>query len=200
VEEIDWSVGQILDSLKEQGVDENTLVIYTSDNGPWKLKNGHGGSAAPLRGFKFATWEGGMRVPCIMRWPGRIPADTTCDEMGATIDLLPTLAILAGAQLPADRTIDGKDILPLITGVDGAVTPHDNYFYYRGNSLQCVRSGDWKLRLPGKKKFPQLYNLSMDISETTDVADQHPELVASLRKRIEDFDAELKANVRPVGE
>ena len=141
-----------------------------------------------------------MRVPCIMRWPGRIPAGTTCDEIGATIDLLPTLAGLAGTKPPTDRIIDGKNILPLITGVEGAVTPHDAYFFYKGKKLEAVRSGDWKLRLAGKKKSPELYHLGNDISESTNVADQHPQLVAKLQKRIVDFDADLKANVRPVGE
>ena len=131
IEEIDWSVGQILKSIKEKGIDQKTLVIYTSDNGPWKLDRGRGGSAYPLRGYKFQTYEGGMRVPCIMRWPGKVPKGTNCDEVAASIDLMPTIAKLAGAKLLKDRRIDGKDIWPLISGTEGAVSPHEIYYYYK---------------------------------------------------------------------
>ena len=136
IEEIDWSVGEIMKALRDNNLDENTLVIYTSDNGPWKLKGGRGGSAHPLRGFKFQTYEGGMRVPCIMYWKGKVPAGSSCDEIAATIDLLPTIAGLSGAELPNDRAIDGKDIWPLIAGKKGAQTPHEIYFFYKGNKLE----------------------------------------------------------------
>ena len=200
IEEIDWSVGQILETLKTQGVDDNTLVIFTSDNGPWKLKSGHGGSADPLRGFKFETWEGGMRVPCIMRWPGWIPESTICDEIAATIDLLPTFAGLAGTQIPSDRVVDGKDILPLITGVENAKSPHAAYYYYKGKNLQAIRSGKWKLRRTGKKRDAELYDLVADIGESNNVARQNLDVVAFLKDQMEAFDADLKAHARPAGE
>ena len=149
IEEIDWSVGEIMKALRDNNLDDNTLVIYTSDNGPWKLKGGRGGSAHPLRGFKFQTYEGGMRVPCIMYWKGKVPAGSSCDEIAATIDLLPTIAGLSGAALPNDRTIDGKDIWPLIAGKKGAQTPHEIYFFYKGNKLESARQGKWKLRRSG---------------------------------------------------
>ena len=217
LEEIDWSVGQVLATLKELQLDENTLVIYTSDNGPWKLSNGRGGSADPLRGFKFQTYEGGMRVPCLMRWPGRIPAGEVCGEIAATIDLLPTIAKLADVEPPTDRVIDGRDILPLLEGRDGATTPHEYYYYYRGNRLEAIRSGPWKLRRAApqrrnaKKKqakkavsagnSPQieLYHLEKDISESTNVAPDHPDVVARLIANMDKFDQELKANQRPAG-
>jgi len=200
IEEIDWSTGRILATLKNLGLDDNTLVIFTTDNGPWKLRNRElGGHADPLRGFKFQTYEGGMRVPCIMRWPGRVPAGGACDEIAATIDLLPTFAQLAGATVPDDRVIDGRSIWPLMAGQPGATTPHEAYFYYsaNGESLQAVRRGKWKLRIT--KEETELYDLEADISETTNLAAKHPEIVAKLTKRMEDFDRELKANQRPAG-
>lgn len=196
IEEIDWSTGEILDTLKSLGIDENTLVIYTSDNGPWNLKSGHGGSAFPLRGYKFQTYEGGMREPTIMRWPGKIPAGTECSEIAATIDLLPTVARLTGAQVPTDRVIDGRDIWPLMSGQTGAKTPHDAYFYYRGTKLEAVRSGDWKLR---RTKQIELYNLTADVSESNNLATAHPDIVERLTAVLERFDKALKANSRPPG-
>jgi arylsulfatase len=145
--EIDWSVGQILSTLERLGIDEKTLVIFTSDNGPWLAYGDYGGSAGPLREGKGTTWEGGMREPCIMRWPGKIPAGAVCDEMASTIDILPTLARLCGARLPR-RRIDGKDIWSLMSGEPGAKTPHEAYYFYRHNELQAVRSGKWKLHFP----------------------------------------------------
>src|SRR5690606_23886525 len=115
IEELDWSMGEILKTLKALNIDENTMVIFTSDNGPWNLKNGHGGSALPLRGFKFQTYEGGMRVPMIARWPGRIPANTQCSEVAGTIDLLPTIAHITESKTP-EANIDGKNIWPLLSG------------------------------------------------------------------------------------
>ncbi len=199
--EIDWAVGEILGALKRNGLDENTLVIFTSDNGPWLSYGNHAGSASPLREGKGTTFDGGHREPFIARWPGKIPANTVCDEVAMTIDVFPTVARLIGAELPAQR-IDGLDIWPLFTGAPGAKNPHDAYFfYYDTNALQAVRSGDWKLffphksrtmqgQTPGKDGIPgqyrmqeigrELYHLSNDVSETQDVAGEHPEVVKRL--------------------
>jgi len=190
IECIDWGVGQILETLAKLGLDKHTLVVFTSDNGPWLVKREHGGAALPLRSGKGTTYEGGMRVPCIMRWSGRIPADSTCGELTSTMDLLPTFARLAGAKPPADRVIDGKDIWPLMAGAKGAKTPHDAFFYYHGLHLQAVRSGDWKLILertekrrgkkPPRKIAQALYNLGEDIGERNDVSAAHPDVVKRL--------------------
>jgi arylsulfatase A len=197
IEEIDWSTGQIIEALKATGLDQNTLIVYTSDNGPWNLKSGHGGSASPLRGYKFQTYEGGMREPTIMRWPGRIPAGTVCSEVAGTIDMLPTLAGLSGGRLPTDRVIDGRDIWPLMSGQTGAKSPHDHYCYYRGTKLEALRMGDWKLR---RAKQVELFNLAEDISESKNLADQHPDIVRRFQKTMDDFDETLKANKRPAGQ
>jgi arylsulfatase A-like enzyme len=197
IEQIDDSVGQVLAALKEAGVDKNTLVIFTSDNGPWLSKKHHAGSALPLRDGKFTTYEGGMREPCIMRWPGRIPAGKVCSEICGTIDVLPTFARLAGAAVPSDRVIDGKNIWPLMAGRSGAKSPHKAYFYYKGTTLEAVRKGKWKLRR-SKKKI-ELYDLDTDISEKNNLAEDHPDIVERLTTTMEKFDAELKANSRPSG-
>ena len=200
IEEIDWSVGEIMKSLRDNNLDENTLVIYTSDNGPWKLKGGRGGSAHPLRGFKFQTYEGGMRVPCIMHWKGKVLAGSSCDEIVATIDLLPTIAGLSGAALPNDRTIDGKDIWPLIAGKKGAQTPHEIYFFYKGNKLESARQGKWKLRRSGKKsQLVELYDLASDISESKNLAKENEILVNEMINKMNLFDEKLKKNQRPAG-
>ena len=200
IEEIDWSVGEIMKALRNNNLDENTLVIYTSDNGPWKLKGGRGGSAHPLRGFKFQTYEGGMRVPCIMHWKGKVPAGSSCDEIAATIDLLPTIAGLSGAELPNDRAIDGKDIWPLIAGKKGAQTPHEIYFFYKGNKLESARQGKWKLRRSGKKsQAVELYDLDSDISEYKNLAKENEILVNEMIKKMNLFDEKLKKNQRPAG-
>ncbi|MHC4844208.1 MAG: sulfatase-like hydrolase/transferase, partial [Planctomycetota bacterium] len=196
IEEIDSSVGEILKTLKELNLDDNTLVIFTSDNGPWLEYKEQGGCALPLRNGKFTTYEGGMRMPCIMRWPTKIPAGTVCSEVAATIDFLPTLASLAGAAAPDDRIIDGKDIWPLMITAPGARSPHEAYFYYSENNLEAVRSGQWKLR---KTDTVELYNLREDISETNNLADKHPDIVQHLTETMERFDCELKANTRSPG-
>ncbi len=185
VEEIDWSTGQILDTLVELGIDEETLVLFTSDNG---ASNRFGGSNAPLRGHKGSTWEGGMRVPCVVRWPGSVTAGRSSSELVSTIDLLPTFALLAGAELPPDRKIDGRDVGGILLGVDGATTPHEAFFYYYKDQLQAVRSGRWKLHLPRMKgrgeaarlSAVELYDLHADLAETTNVAKAHPDVVARL--------------------
>jgi arylsulfatase A-like enzyme len=225
--EIDWSVGQILQTLNRLGLDERTLVIFTSDNGPWLSYGDHGGSAGPLREGKGTMFEGGVRVPCIMRWPGKIPAGTATNELAATIDVLPTIAKLVGAKLPAGRIIDGKDIWPLMSGQPGAKSPHNAYYYYWGHDLQAVRSGRWKLHLPhaysslgeprggGGKPGPYvqkkigltLYDLEADVGEKIDVAGQHPDIVRRLQalaeKARDDLgDSRTKRsgrNVRPAG-
>jgi len=191
VECIDWSTGQILDALKRLGLDGNTLVVFTSDNGPWTVKAEIGGCALPLRSGKGTTWEGGMRVPCIMRWPGHIPAGTACSETSSVMDFYPTLAKLTGAKVPADRIIDGRNISPLMAGENGAKSPHEAFFYYRAEELQAVRSGGWKLVLPHrdrltKQDVPQaLYDLHADIGETTDVSGVYPSIGARLQAMIE---------------
>ncbi|MEZ6064368.1 MAG: sulfatase [Planctomycetaceae bacterium] len=210
ISEIDWSVGEITAALEQHGLLENTLMIFTSDNGPWLSYGNHAGSAGPLREGKGTTWEGGVREPCIMRWPGRIPAGTTCDEVAATIDLLPTIAGIIGAKLP-DHPIDGLDIWPLIAGTEGATSPHEAYLYYWGNELQAIRSGDWKLHFPhsyrsltaepGRDGKPAgyteghteqaLYNLREDIGEQSNVAAEHPEQVQRLEALAEAARAEL---------
>lgn len=196
VTEIDWSVGQVLKTLKSLGLDKNTLVIFTSDNGPWLKKGDHGGSALPLKGGKFSTWEGGMREPTIMRWPGKIPAGYDCSEVCSTIDLLPTLAKLAAASVPDDRVIDGKDIWPLLSGKPGAKSPHEAFFYYKKMELQAVRVGKWKLSV---YKGTTLYDLEADIGETKNLVTQHPEIVVKLLAIMKDFDEKLKENLRPPG-
>jgi arylsulfatase A-like enzyme len=188
VEEIDWSTGQILEALKKLGIDDNTLVVFTSDNG---ATNGKGRSNLPLSGYKGSTMEGGMREPCVMRWPGRIPAGATCSELAITMDLLPTFAGLAGTQAPGDRIIDGKDIWPLMSGRYGARSPHEAFYYYQMDQLQAVRSGKWKLHLalaPKKKNWGdpipksvlELYDLEADISEKNNIAADHPDIVGRL--------------------
>jgi arylsulfatase len=215
IQEIDWSVGQVMNALKSEGLEDNTLVIFTSDNGPWLRYGNHAGGAGPLREGKGTSWEGGTRVPCVMRWPARIPADTTCGDMLMTIDLLPTFASLIGATLP-DHTLDGLDVLPLIVGTPGAKNPHDAYWtYYADNELQSVRTGDgrWKLVLPhaystlnGKPggrdgravpyekreiEAPELFDLASDIGEQNNVAAAHPEVMAKLEAAAEKARADL---------
>ena len=207
--EIDWSVGQIMAALKQHNLDERTLVLFTCDNGPWLPFGNHAGTAGPLREGKGSTWEGGVRVPCVARWPGRIPAGTVCKEPAMTIDLLPTFAKLAGADLPK-LPIDGKDVGPLLRGEANAKSPHEALYFYWGRELQAVRSGQWKLHFPhvyrtvkepgkdGKSgpgaeaKTPlALYDLEKDVGETTNVADQHPEVVKRLQALADKMRTEL---------
>ena len=207
IEEIDWSVGEILKTLKRLDLDDNTLVIFTSDNGPWLEFKENGGCSLPLRDGKFTTYEGGMRMPCIMRWPGTIPAGQVCSEVASTIDFLPTIATLTGAQVPQDRIIDGKSIVPLMQNAKSSKTPHKDFFYYReGAVLEAVRSGPWKLRqaVPedheeNQEVVVELYNLEDDISEKNNLAEKHPDIVKHLSKRMKRFDRQLKANARPPG-
>jgi arylsulfatase A-like enzyme len=210
VEEVDWGIGQVMAVLREEGLDENTLVVFASDNGPLFKPHlgleeiyGDAGRLLPhehlLREGKYTSAEGGVRVPMIARWPGVVPADTTCDDMCAGFDLYPTFAVLAGASAPTDRIVDGKNILPLIKGEPGAKTPHEEFFYFSNYDLEAVRSGDWKLRLvahetpaDGKKQRGlALYNLKDDLGETTNVASQHPEIVAKLKAKLKACRADL---------
>ncbi len=198
VEFIDWSTGRILDTLRELGLDGNTLVLFTSDNG---ATSRDGSSNAPLRGRKTTTWEGGMRVPCIARWPGKIPAGSTCTQLATTMDLMPTLARLSGGDVPSDRRIDGADITPLLFGEKDATTPHEAFFYYNGRHLEAVRHDRWKLHL----KESLLYDLRTDVGENHDLASKHPDVVAHLRtlaqRGVEDLgDGErVGRNLRPCG-
>jgi len=174
VEFIDWSTAALLHELRRLGLEQDTLVIFTSDNGG--ALNVAGSRNLPLRGGKATTWEGGLRVPCIMRWPGRVPAGTVCSELATAMDFLPTFARLAGAEPPDDRIIDGKDIRPLMFAQSDAHTPYDAYFYYFRNDLEAVRAGRWKLHL----KSGELYDLEADIGETSDLAAQEPDIVRDL--------------------
>jgi arylsulfatase A-like enzyme len=225
IEEIDFNTGRILTALKAKGLDENTYVIYISDNGPWWIKGKDGGHAEPLRGAKTSAWDGGLRVPCIIRAPGKVPAGTSCDLVTATIDLLPTIAKIAGAQKPTDRMIDGLDISDIIFGK--SKTLERPYFFYQHQELRAVRKGKWKLHLPNHPESksiiytklpvhiapedrvlftnPVLYNLENDISETSDVSAENPQVVAELLKLLDwakndigDYDKRGE-NARPLG-
>ena len=146
IEELDWSVGRVFDTLRELKLAERTLVIFSSDNGPWLTQGTNGGVAGPLRGGKGGTYEGGMREPTIAWWPGRVPTGSVCDAVAGNIDFLPTFVSLAGGRVPTDRKIDGKDISPLLLGQTGE-SPREAQYYFAGNTLQAVRAGQWKLAI-----------------------------------------------------
>ncbi|MEQ8787726.1 MAG: sulfatase [Pirellulaceae bacterium] len=210
ISEIDWGVGQILAALEKHGIDDDTLVMFTSDNGPWLSYGDHAGSAGPLREGKGTAWEGGVREPCAMRWPGKIQPGTVCNEVAATIDIVPTVAALTGAKL-SENTIDGKNIWPLMAGERGARSPHDAYFYFWGRELHAVRRGKWKLHFPheyrslagepGRDGLPgpyeqmkcglELYDLKRDVGEQHDLAAEHPEVVKQLTALADKKRAEL---------
>lgn len=232
VEELDWSVGEVFATLKRLGLDERTLVIFSSDNGPFLSYGSHAGSAGPLRGGKLTTFEGGVRMPGIVRWPGRVPSGRTSDEILTTMDILPTVAKLIGGDLPK-HPIDGRDAWPVLAAQPDAKSPHEAFFFYADSELHAVRSGDWKLHLPhrylevagepgrdGKPSYfdklqpdsltksglegiatrhgyrverlsLSLYNLRDNIGETTNVADQHPDVVQRLLKIADQARAEL---------
>jgi arylsulfatase A-like enzyme len=211
IEEIDWSVGQIMAALQELKLDNNTLVIFTSDNGP-----AGGRAAPPFRGSKGSNFEGGVREPCMMRWPRKIPAGTACNQIAGNIDILPTFAKLVGVEPSKDRILDGRDITPLMFKAN-AGPARDTHLYIGGNNAAAIRQGDWKLFLKGdaadkkdkkaagKTKppkggpVPSLYNLATDPGETQDVAAANPEIVARLKQELLTRDAEIHANKRPVG-
>ena len=215
VEEVDWSVGRVLDTVRELGLAERTLIVFTSDNGPWLTQGTNAGTAGPLRGGKGGTFEGGVREPAIFWWPGKVSAGTSNDAVAANFDFLPTFVSLAGAQIPTDHKIDGADLSPLLFG-RSTQSPHKAHFYFAGNALQAVRSGPWKLAVapqseglgkpaPPKAGFtPTLYNLDADIGERHDVAAEHPDVVRQLQGMVAEMDADLGLTklgpgVRPPG-
>ncbi|MDQ3331887.1 MAG: sulfatase [Planctomycetota bacterium] len=186
VEEVDWSVGQVLDTLRETGLAENTLVWFTSDNGPWIVKGLQGGSAGLLRDGKGSTFEGGVREPGIAWWPGTVKPGVTT-ELGSTLDILPTACAMAGVELPKDRKYDGYDLSSLLK--NGEASPRHEMFYYRGQDVFAVRQGPWKAHFttqigyggqPEKHDPPVLYNVELDPSETTNMAKDHPDIIARL--------------------
>jgi len=198
IEEIDWSVGQVVETLKKHGLDANTLVLFTSDNGPWLPFKAEGGSSGPLRDGKGSNWEGGQRVPCIIRWPGKIPAGTLSRDMTRSIDLLPTIAELTGAELP-DRKIDGGSIKRLLLGEPGAAPASDSFLFYSARGeLAGIRKGDWKLLFagPSAKGGPYLHNVNVDISEEWNLAEKHPAKVEALKTQAIEMDEAITANAR----
>jgi len=217
--EVDWSVGRILDTLRKNKLEKDTLVIFTADNGPWLNYGDHAGSAAPLREGKGTMFDGGCRESTLMWWPGKIPANSVCHEPAMTIDLLPTIAHLIGAKLP-EHKIDGKNIWTLMKNSKRAKSPQEAYYFYYGNQLQAVRSGKWKLHFPhgyrtmagrpgGKGGIPtnysqakiglSLFDLEKDIGETTDLKDKFPEITARLSALGKAFHTNLQKTKRPSG-
>lgn len=219
VMEIDWSVGEIMKALEKNGLEKNTLVIFTSDNGPWLNFGNHAGSNGGLREGKGASFEGGQREPCIMKWPGHIPEGTICNKLASTIDILPTLAAITNSPLPENK-IDGVNILPLLLGEENASPRQTFLYYYRKNSLEAVRIGDWKLVFahpgrtyigfkPGVDGFPGganenfpyeegLYDLRRDPGERFDVKEYYPEIVAELKKLAEAAREDLGDDIQQV--
>lgn len=193
VEEIDWSTGQIVQALCELGLAENTLVFFTSDNGPWLNQKTGGGSAGLLREGKGSTWEGGMREPGIAWWPGHIPAGRVTTALASTLDLFPTLLTLAGGMVPVDRPIDGCEMTRLLLGDEES--PRQVFFYYREDDLTAVRKGPWKMHFKTQAGYvqikpdihdpPLLYQIENDPAEQFDVAKQHPEIIDDLRREVE---------------
>jgi arylsulfatase A len=195
IEEIDWSVGEVVRALERCNLTENTLVIFTSDNGPWLGEGPNGGSAGPLRGGKQTNWEGGQRVPFVASWPGSIPPGSVSRELTTAMDLLPTIAALAGARLPEDRILDGHDIGAILTGTQGAKSPTESFLYYSTQGeLKAIRRGPWKLWL----ESGQLCQVEEDISELRNLAKQHAPLVEELRELALERDTELTKNARPI--
>ncbi len=198
IEELDWSVGEILSALKQNGLDENTLVVFTSDNGPWLTFNENGGSAGLLRGGKGGTFEGGMREPTIFRWSGKLKSGVV-SGLGSTLDLLPTFCKLANVNLPSDRIYDGFDLLPELMGTGKSA--REIMFYYRGTDVFAVRNGEYKVHFITQSEYgkherkiqepPLLYNLNVDPSEKYNIADQHPEIIDEIKKILEEHQKTL---------
>lgn len=215
VEEVDWSVGKVLDTLRELKLAERTLVLFTSDNGPWLVKGADGGSALPLRGGKGSTWEGGVRVPTVAWWPGKIPAASVCDAVLGTIDVTPTVVALTGGEIPAEPVIDGRDASAQLFG-KSQTSPRDAHYYFAGYNLQAVRQGKWKLAVANQPdasakkgeaealKNPRLYDLDAEIGERTNLAAQHPDVVDKLQAKIDRMQSEIGGNDptqrRPAGQ
>lgn len=218
MEEVDWSVGQIMETLKKEGVYKNTLIVFTSDNGPWLNYGNYAGNTGGLREGKGTTFEGGIREPAVISWPGHIAAGTVCNKIASAIDLLPTFAAITGAPLP-ERKIDGVNILPLLLGKPGADPRTEFVYYYHRNSLEAIRQGKWKLVFPHKSKsykvYPPgnngvrgrtadvsepmaLYNLRTDPGETVDVQAQHPEVVKRLQMLADKYRHDLGDNLTHV--
>ena len=198
VEETDWSVGEVLNALRKEGLDENTMVIFTSDNGspfPMQGRSQKGGSNLPFRGVKHTVYEGGMRVPTIAWWPGKIKSGTSCDAITSNMDILPTLVTLAGGKLPTDRKIDGVNLWPQLSGKPDAKAPRTHFNYYLNDDLEAIREGDWKLIRKNEEgrtlKTPELYNLATDQSEKNNVATQYPDIVTRLEKLAQTETADL---------
>ncbi|MDX1740654.1 MAG: sulfatase-like hydrolase/transferase, partial [Rhodothermales bacterium] len=212
ISEIDASVGDLMEALDRFGLAEETIVFYTSDNGPWLVFGNHGGSAGPYREGKATTFEGGHRVPGIVRWPGKIPAGAVSAELVTALDLTPTIVHLAGVDLPEDLAFDGYDISGLLQHPETTETPYDHFFYYRSGQLRGVRSGRWKLHvphtfasmdggeagrdgMPGRYNYrefgPALFDLESDPGETNDVYDQNPDVVERLMRLVEQGRTEL---------
>jgi arylsulfatase A len=209
IEELDWSVGQILKTLEEQDLDENTIVIFTSDNGPWQnmpdrmfkediVKPWDAGSTGLLRGHKGTSYEGGFRVPCIVRWPDKVPARKTSAQVATSMDLYTTLINAAGGKVPQDREVDGVDVMPLLLG-DTSFKREKDFYYYQGKILDAVHSGDWKLRISpfqghgnqlNNELKPELYNLLLDPAEYHNRAEEFPEIVAELKEKMKNFTLE----------
>ncbi|MFY9151808.1 MAG: sulfatase [Prolixibacteraceae bacterium] len=219
VMEIDWSVGEIMKALEKNGLDKNTLVIFTSDNGPWQNFGNHAGSTGGLREAKGSSFEGGQREPCIMKWPGHIPEGAICNKLASTIDILPTLAAITNSPLP-EKKIDGVNILPLLLGDENANPRESFLYYYRKNSLEAVRKGSWKLVFahpgrtylgfkPGADGFPGgtnenfqfeegLYDLRRDPGERYDVKEFYPEVVAELKKLADEARLDLGDDIQKI--
>jgi arylsulfatase len=201
MQEVDWSVGEVIKALKKNGLSENTLVIFTSDNGPWLTFGNHAGNSGGLREGKGTAWDGGLKVPCIMSWPGKIAPGSICTNLATTMDILPTLAGICNASLPSKK-IDGLNIIDLLKGKPNA-NPRDEFvYYYDYNSLKAIRKGNWKLVFPANSQtygksgaiggdgFPgkygsdtvrlSLYNLRTDPGEERDVKEKHPEIITQL--------------------
>lgn len=200
VEELDWSIGQILKTLKELSLDTNTIVIFTSDNGPWLTQKENGGSAGLLYEGKGSSYEGGMRVPAIIRWPGTIKPNQVSASLATTMDLFPTLASIASAKLPADHQLDGYNILPMLKGEKETI--RELVYFYNQSNLYAIRKGAWKAHFTTKPSYsqepalphdpPLLYNLEKDPSEKYDVSKDHPEIIAMLKMEFEKHKAEVR--------
>ena len=196
IEEIDWSVGQIMKTLKALNLDENTLVLFTSDNGPWKIYKTEGGSSGPLRGAKGTTWEGGMREPFIAWWPKTIKPQQYSTAIVNNMDILPTIAKITGAKLSGNK-IDGRDISQLFFNSEQALEDHPFFYYSKSGQIEGIRIGAFKMII--REGIGQLYNVEEDISESYNLASQKPQMVEFFKKRMIEFDLHMEMTNRPVG-
>jgi len=215
--EIDWSVGQIIGALDKNGISENTIVLFSSDNGPWLTYGNHAGSTGGLREGKGSTFDGGQKVPFLVRMPGRIPAGKVNDQMLTALDILPTILHITNSSMPKIKPVDGQNVW---NNMRGKSKDHKAFFFVKGDEVQAVRDGKWKLHLPhkyrivlseGKDGIPgkqdnyggeielSLFNVDKDPNETKNLASKYPKVVAQLKTLIADFDTDLKENSRPAG-